>query len=329
MTVQAFTERQQQKPARACGRWCRRWPASRRWRVAAAAVAAVTQPSRLPTSRRPTRATRRWLASGTRPCYQRSARTSRGRPSMRATCFTCRQRCTTRGHCIRTPRRRISRTRTLNGYSCAMTGFSKDGDRHVAREAAISYAAYRLIRHRFATSPGATDMLATTDALMNTLGYDASVTSTDLATGGAAAVGNRIAECYIAYGLQDGANEANGYAQPALPAGQSADRAAQARQPVDRRPRSLATDRAGSIRRPGRERHQFAAAGPEPRVGRGRAVCPERRRPHDVLPGRVRLQRVPRSRVRRRRSTAAMRTSTSGRLRSWLSGPATSTRATA
>ena len=62
----------------------------------------------------------------------------------------------------------------LNGYSCAMTGFSKDGDRHVAREAAISYAAYRLIRHRFATSPGATDMLATTDALMNTLGYDAS-----------------------------------------------------------------------------------------------------------------------------------------------------------
>lgn len=99
----------------------------------------------------------------------------------------------------------------LNGYSCPMTGFSKDGDRHVAREAAISYAAYRLIRHRFTTSPGATDMLATTDALMNTLGYDVNVTATDLATGGAAAVGNRIAECYIAYGLQDGANEANGY----------------------------------------------------------------------------------------------------------------------
>src|SRR4030095_16858363 len=56
----------------------------------------------------------------------------------------------------------------LIGCSCLMTGFSNDGDRHVAREAAISYAAYRLIRHRFTTSPGATDMLATTDALLKT-----------------------------------------------------------------------------------------------------------------------------------------------------------------
>ena len=47
---------------------------------------------------------------------------------------------------------------------------------------------------------------------MSELGYDAADTSTDVTTGSAAAVGNRIAECYIAYGLQDGANEANGYA---------------------------------------------------------------------------------------------------------------------
>ena len=46
---------------------------------------------------------------------------------------------------------------------------------------------------------------------MTTLGYDAADMSTDMTGGSAAAVGNRIAECYIAYGLQDGANEANAY----------------------------------------------------------------------------------------------------------------------
>ena len=99
----------------------------------------------------------------------------------------------------------------LHGYTCPMDGFEKKGDLHVAREEAISYAAYRIIRHRFAASPGAAATQAEVDALMTTLGYDAADVSTDMTRGSAAAVGNRIAECYIAYGLQDGANEANAY----------------------------------------------------------------------------------------------------------------------
>ena len=102
--------------------------------------------------------------------------------------------------------------KTLNGFDCAMDDIDTDVDLQPAREEAISFAAYRIIRHRFAASPGVTTTLAEIDALMDELGYDATDTSTDVTTGSAAAVGNRIAECYIAYGLQDGANEANGYA---------------------------------------------------------------------------------------------------------------------
>ncbi len=101
--------------------------------------------------------------------------------------------------------------KTLHGYSCPLTGFSYAGDRQPAREEAISYAAYRLIRHRFGASPGAATTLPALDELMTALGYDPSATATDLSGNSAAAVGNRIAECYIAYGLQDGANEGNGY----------------------------------------------------------------------------------------------------------------------
>jgi hypothetical protein len=98
----------------------------------------------------------------------------------------------------------------VHGFACPMDGIDTRVDLQVAREQAISFAAYRIIRHRFAQSPGATTTLGDLDALMARLGYDAADTSTDV-TSGAAAVGNRIAECYIAYGLQDGANEANGY----------------------------------------------------------------------------------------------------------------------
>ena len=101
--------------------------------------------------------------------------------------------------------------KTTNGFNCALTLPAFRGDRHLAREEAISYAAYRLIRHRFTNSPGAAQTLPLADQLMGTLGYDTTVTTTDVSTGSPAAVGNRIAECYIAYGLQDGANEGNGY----------------------------------------------------------------------------------------------------------------------
>jgi hypothetical protein len=99
----------------------------------------------------------------------------------------------------------------VHGFACPMDGIDTSIDRQAAREEAISFAAYRIIRHRFAASPGAATTLPELDALMGELGYEAANTSTDVASGSAAAVGNRIAECYVAYGLQDGANEASGY----------------------------------------------------------------------------------------------------------------------
>ncbi len=110
----------------------------------------------------------------------------------------------------------------VNGYTCPLGDFGSDHDLQVVREEAISYAVYRLISHRFANSPGVGDIQTAADNLMATLGYDISNVSTNIESGSAAAMGNRIAECYIGYGLQDGANETNFYAntvyQPANPA---------------------------------------------------------------------------------------------------------------
>lgn len=80
-----------------------------------------------------------------------------------------------------------------------------------AREEAISYTTYRLIQHRFQSSPGADTISFIADRLMTELGYDSANSSTDMATGSAAALGNFIASCYIDFGLQDGSNEAGGY----------------------------------------------------------------------------------------------------------------------
>jgi len=101
--------------------------------------------------------------------------------------------------------------KTQAGYSCAMDLQSVPRDIHRAREEAISYAAYRIIRHRFANSPGAEYVAQIADELMAALGYDIDNTSTDYENGSPSALGNHIAACYIAYGLQDGSNEQNNY----------------------------------------------------------------------------------------------------------------------
>jgi hypothetical protein len=102
--------------------------------------------------------------------------------------------------------------KTQAGFDCDYTPPPSPRDRQLAREEAISFAAYRIIRHRFGNSPGAEFVAALADRTMAELGYDASDASTAYERGSPAALGNRIAECYIAYGLQDGANEANAYA---------------------------------------------------------------------------------------------------------------------
>ncbi len=82
-------------------------------------------------------------------------------------------------------------------------------ERKAAREQAISYAAYRLLRWRFAASPGAAQSLAAFDQLMASLGYDTSFASTAGAT--PAALGNRVAQAWIQFGLADHSNEQDGY----------------------------------------------------------------------------------------------------------------------
>ncbi len=76
----------------------------------------------------------------------------------------------------------------------------------------MSYAAYRLLRYRFERSPGAQLSLPRFDSLMLALGYDPAFTGTNYQSGDPAALGNYLGACLIAYGLQDGANEAGSYA---------------------------------------------------------------------------------------------------------------------
>lgn len=97
------------------------------------------------------------------------------------------------------------------GFGCSFDGIAAPADVQAAREEAMSYAAYRLLYHRFSRSPGRNTSYAAYDALMDNLGYDKSFTSTNYSDGNPAALGNYIAQCMIDYGRQDGANEANGY----------------------------------------------------------------------------------------------------------------------
>lgn len=84
------------------------------------------------------------------------------------------------------------------------------GDVQAAREEAISYAMYRLLRHRFMNSPAHDFAFPEYDMLMADLGYDTNYTDTQADT--PAALGNRIAQSIISFGLSDGANEQLGYA---------------------------------------------------------------------------------------------------------------------
>jgi hypothetical protein len=102
--------------------------------------------------------------------------------------------------------------KTVGTYTCAYTGIPASTDVEGDRRKAISYASYRLLKHRFAGSPQASLLMQAYDVHMDSLGYDKAFTGTNYASGDARALGNYIAACYIAFGLQDGSNEQNSYA---------------------------------------------------------------------------------------------------------------------
>ena len=99
---------------------------------------------------------------------------------------------------------------TAIGYLTTEKHVSEQPD--ADRAEAISYAAYRVLAERYKISPNAATSLASFSARMAALGDDPNITTTD--GDSPAAVGNRIGAAVIAYGLADGANEANNYADP-------------------------------------------------------------------------------------------------------------------
>lgn len=99
----------------------------------------------------------------------------------------------------------------LGREECSFEGTPVPPSLEAARNEAISYAAYRLLVHRFRNSPGAAESLARMDSLMTALGYDASNVSVDYSTGSPAALGNYLAECLIDFGLHDGSRESDQY----------------------------------------------------------------------------------------------------------------------
>lgn len=99
----------------------------------------------------------------------------------------------------------------LGDFNCDFDGFTTEITSTEAQEKALSYAVYRLMQHRFQTSPGSEEIRMSIDALMDELGYNKSNTATNYSSGDPAALGNYLAEQMIAFGLQDGSNEAGDY----------------------------------------------------------------------------------------------------------------------
>ncbi len=98
---------------------------------------------------------------------------------------------------------------TVDGFKSTFNGFTLDTDEdtNISRSKTISYAAYRLLTHRFQNSPSSESTLNLFDHLMEQLGYDTSFISLDYSEGNAAALGNYIAQTIINFGNQDGSRE--------------------------------------------------------------------------------------------------------------------------
>ena len=100
---------------------------------------------------------------------------------------------------------------TVDGFTFPFESFPWEEDPTAQLEEAISYAMYRILSHRFENSPEGGNAQNRFNSLMTTLGYDRSVDSEAYQSGSGAALGNYLANLMIAYGLQDGANEAQQY----------------------------------------------------------------------------------------------------------------------
>lgn len=101
--------------------------------------------------------------------------------------------------------------KSVHAITCEFEDFSYTGIPESGIEETMSFAIYRLLKHRFEGSPGQQITFFKVDSMMEKLSYDATFTSTDYSQGSARALGNYIASCIINYGLNDNSNESNDY----------------------------------------------------------------------------------------------------------------------
>ena len=102
--------------------------------------------------------------------------------------------------------------KTVGNYRCNFDGFYIGQSINEDQKTAMSYAVYRIMLHRFSNSPGIEEIYLSINNLMDELGYDKNMQSVDYHSGNAAALGNYMANQIIAFGMQDGSNEENEYA---------------------------------------------------------------------------------------------------------------------
>ncbi|MFK2820432.1 FG-GAP-like repeat-containing protein [Flavobacteriaceae sp. LMIT009] len=100
----------------------------------------------------------------------------------------------------------------VHGFETELLEFIPVESIEESRKKAISYAAYRIISHRFANSPGSEETIARINLIMDQLGYDYNLqVGTHYEFGNAAALGNYIAQKMIEYGNVDGSREQSDY----------------------------------------------------------------------------------------------------------------------
>ena len=80
-----------------------------------------------------------------------------------------------------------------------------------AQQEAICFAMYRLMLHRYSSSPGAGNTIPRINNFMDSLNYDRLNFSADYINGGPAELGNYIASKMIEYAYLDGSNEIGAY----------------------------------------------------------------------------------------------------------------------
>lgn len=101
--------------------------------------------------------------------------------------------------------------KNIDGFTAPLMEVPTPGNPRMAMNEGISYAAYRLLKHRFQHAPGRAYIYSLANELMAELGYDTLFVSVDYTQGSPAALGNYVATQIIQFGMQDGSNEADFY----------------------------------------------------------------------------------------------------------------------